>query len=138
MLRLIERIGIRRQQVFATQADTVERLRNIAVLPELATAFMRREPGATPRDFARYLRAVADSGLECEEVPAPEREQAVQVLDIDAARGREFDHVFVVGLTAARWPSRERPAAPACRPSWSSTARGRRPRGRAGRLVAWP
>ena len=36
VLRLIERIGLRRQQVFATQADTVERLRNIAKLPELA------------------------------------------------------------------------------------------------------
>ena len=63
VLRLIERVGVRRQQVFATQADTVERLRNIARLPELATAFMRREPHATPRDFARYLKAVADSGL---------------------------------------------------------------------------
>ena len=45
--RLIERIGLRRQQVFATHADTVERLRNIAKLPELATAYMRREPQAT-------------------------------------------------------------------------------------------
>ena len=49
VLRLIERIGIRRQQVFATQADTVERLRNIARLPELATAFMRREPAGHRR-----------------------------------------------------------------------------------------
>ncbi len=98
VLRLIERVGIRRQQVFATQADTVERLRNIAVLPDLATAFMRREPDATPRDFARYLRAVADSGLEWEEVAAPAREDAVQVMDLETARGREFDHVFVLGL----------------------------------------
>src|ERR687898_409361 len=35
VLRLIERIGLRRQQVFATHADTVERLRNIAKLLEL-------------------------------------------------------------------------------------------------------
>ena len=67
--RLIERIGLRRQQLFATQADTVERLRNIAKLPELATAYMRREPQATARDFARYLTAVAESGLREEEVP---------------------------------------------------------------------
>ena len=111
VLRLIERVGIRRQQVFATQADTVERLRNIAVMPELATAFMRREPGASPRDFARYLRAVADSGLEWEEVPAPEHEGAVQVLDIDAARGREFDHVYVAGLTAGALADRARAGA---------------------------
>ena len=68
VLRLIERIGLRRQQVFATHADTVERLRNIAKLPELATAYMRREPQATARDFTRYLTAVAESGLREEEV----------------------------------------------------------------------
>ncbi|MGI8844561.1 MAG: ATP-dependent helicase [Thermoleophilaceae bacterium] len=101
VLRLIERVGIRRQQVFATQADTVERLRNIAVLPELATAFMRREPDATPRDFARYLRAVADSGLEWEEVATPARQEAVQVMDLATARGREFDHVFVLSVPGA-------------------------------------
>ena len=97
VLRLIERVGIRRQQVFATHADTVERLRNIAVMPELATAFMRREPGATPRDFARYLRAVADSGLEWEEVPAPEREEAVQVLTSTPPSG--------ASSTTCSWPA---------------------------------
>ena len=64
---------MRRQQVFATQADTVERLRNIARLPELAAAYMRREPHATPRDFTRYLKAVADSGLPSEEARAAGR-----------------------------------------------------------------
>ena len=104
VLRLIERIGIRRQQVFATQADTVERLRNIAKLPELATAYMRREPHATPRDFARYLAAVADSGLREEEAAAPAGSPAVRVMTMHAAKGLEFDHVFVLGLSAARMP----------------------------------
>ena len=115
VLRLIERVGIRRQQVFATQADTVERLRNIAALPDLATSFMRREPNSTPRDFTRYLRAVADSGLEWDEVPAPPREKAVQVLDIEASRGREFDHAFVLGLSPEhldRGGSRREPDVP--------------------------
>jgi len=107
VLRLIERVGIRRQQVFATQADTVERLRNIARLPELATAYMRREPNATPRDFTRYLKAVADSGLPEAEATGPEGAPAVNVIGIDDAKGREFDHVFVLGLSAARMPGRD-------------------------------
>jgi DNA helicase-2/ATP-dependent DNA helicase PcrA len=106
VLRLIERVGIRRQQVFATQADTVERLRNIARLPELATAYMRREPHATPRDFTRYLKAVADSGLPEAEATGPEGAPAVAIIGIDDAKGREFDHVFVLGLSAARMPGR--------------------------------
>lgn len=101
VLRLVERVGVRRQQVFATQADTVERLRNIARLPELATAYMRREPHATPRDFTRYLRAVADSGLPEQEATGPDGTPAVQVMALEDAKGRELDHVFVLGLTAA-------------------------------------
>src|SRR5919108_4298335 len=109
VLRLIERIGLRRQQVFATHADTVERLRNIAKLPELATAYMQREPQATARDFARYLAAVAESGLREDEAVGEPSAPAVQVMTMHAAKGLEFDHVFVVGLSAARMPGPFRP-----------------------------
>jgi DNA helicase-2/ATP-dependent DNA helicase PcrA len=108
VLRLIERIGLRRQQVFATQADTVERLRNIAKLSELATAYMRREPHATARDFTRYLAAVAESGLREEEVVGMPAAPAVQIMTMHAAKGLEFDHVFVLGLSASRMPGRFR------------------------------
>jgi len=112
VLRLIERIGLRRHQVFATQADTVERLRNIAKLSELATGYMRREPQATARDFTRYLCAVAESGLREEEASASQGTPAVRVMTMHAAKGLEFDHVFVLGLSQARMPGRwRRPAA---------------------------
>ncbi|MBA2630723.1 MAG: ATP-dependent helicase [Thermoleophilaceae bacterium] len=104
VLRLIERIGLRRQQVFATHADTVERLRNIAKLPDLAAAFMRREPEATARDFTRYLAAVAESGLREEEVGEAAGAPAIQVMSIHAAKGLEFEHVFVLGLSASNMP----------------------------------
>src|SRR4029453_9568293 len=116
VLRLIERIGLRRQQVFATHADTVERLRNIAKLSELATAYMRREPHATARDFTRYLAAVAESGLREEEAGGTPTAPAVQVITIEAARGLEFDHVFVLGLSAGRMPGPYRPEADAIPP----------------------
>lgn len=110
MHRLIERIGLRRRQVFAAQADTVERLVNIAKLSDLADAFMRREPQGTPRDLARYLAAVAEAGLPEEEAVPDGLPQAVRVLDMRGARGAEFDHVFVLGLSAARMPGRARPS----------------------------
>ena len=111
VLRLIERIGLRRQQVFATQADTVERLRNIAKLSELAGSYMRREPQATARDFTRYLAAVAESGLREEEAVGVPAAPAVQVMTMHAAKGLEFDHVFVLGLSAGRMPGPFRPQA---------------------------
>jgi DNA helicase II / ATP-dependent DNA helicase PcrA len=111
VMRLIERIGLRRQQVFATHADTVERLRNIAKLPELASAYMRREPQATARDFARYLAAVAESGLREDEAVGQPSTAAVPVMTMQAASGLQFDHVFVLGLSAAAMPGPYRPRA---------------------------
>jgi DNA helicase-2/ATP-dependent DNA helicase PcrA len=103
--RLIERIGLRRQQLFAAHADTLERLMSIAKLGELATAYMRREPQATPRDFAHYIAAVAESGLP-EPEPEPTLPDAVRVTEIAAADAIECDHAFVLGLTAAAMPGR--------------------------------
>ncbi len=101
--RLIERIGLRRQQLFAAQADTLERLMSIAKLGELATSYMRREPNATPRDFARYIAAVAESGLP-EPEPEPVLPDAVRIVQADAAEEITCEHAFVLGLTAAAMP----------------------------------
>jgi DNA helicase-2/ATP-dependent DNA helicase PcrA len=106
--RLIERIGLRRQQVFAAQADTVERLVNIAKLSELATAYMRRQPDATPRDFVRYVAAMAEAGLREEEAAPEDLPPAVQVMSMRSAKGREFDYALVGGLNANRMPGARR------------------------------
>ncbi len=98
--RLIERIGLRRQQLFAAQADVVERLRALARFGELAAAFVARAPQATPREFARSIAAVADFGLREHEEPDLADPSHVQVLGLDASGGLEVDHVFVLGLRA--------------------------------------
>jgi DNA helicase II / ATP-dependent DNA helicase PcrA len=104
--RLIDRLGLRRQQLFAAQADVVERLVSLARLGELATGYTRRAPQATPREFARYLAAVADAGLRDEDEAAGREapKGAVAVLAMHAARGLEFRHVFVLGLQSSRMP----------------------------------
>src|SRR3954468_19991310 len=60
--RLSGGLGLRRQQLFAAQADVVERLVNLARFGELAAAHVRRAPQATPREFGRYVAAVAEAG----------------------------------------------------------------------------
>src|SRR5262249_29208916 len=60
--RLIERIGLRRQQLFAAHPETAERLVNLSRLGEIAASWTRREPRRSTRDFVRYLTAVADAG----------------------------------------------------------------------------
>jgi DNA helicase-2/ATP-dependent DNA helicase PcrA len=109
--RLIERLGLRRQQLFAAQADVVERLLALARLSEMASAYNRRVPQATPRDFARYVTAVAEAGLREEDdgADAPAG-GGVRVLPLHAAREAELRHVYVIGLQSSRMPG-ARPAA---------------------------
>ncbi|MEA2311630.1 MAG: ATP-dependent helicase UvrD/PcrA, partial [Solirubrobacteraceae bacterium] len=102
--RLVERLGLRRQLLFAASTEVVERLRNLAKFAELAAAYVRRSPQATAREFARSIAAVADAGLREEEASGADRPRGVQVMTMHAARGMEFDHVYVLGLMAARMP----------------------------------
>ncbi len=99
--RLIERLGLRRQQLFAAQADVVERLRALARFGELAAAHVARMPQATAREFARSIAAVAEYGLTEREEPELAACDEVQVLALDMAGGLEADQVFVLGLRAA-------------------------------------
>jgi len=102
--RLIERLGLRRQQLFSGQADVVERLVNLARFGDLAVAYGRRSPQATPREFARYIAAVADAGLREEEAVAETKPRAVQVMAMRSAKGLEFDHVYLLGMQEGRMP----------------------------------
>ena len=106
--RLIERLGLRRQLLFAASVEVVERLVNLAKFAELAAAYVRRAPQATAREFARSIAAVADAGLREEEAVAGDRPLGVQVMAMHAAKGLEFDHVYVLGLMGARMPGPRR------------------------------
>ncbi len=99
--RLIERLGLRRQQLFAAQADVVERLRALARLSELARQYAQRSPQATPREFARSIAAVADFGLREPEEPSLSGSGAVQVVTLASCGALEAEHVYVVGLHGA-------------------------------------
>src|SRR3954451_21377006 len=108
--RLIERLGIRRQMLFAASTEVVERLRNLARFAELAAAYVRRAPQATAREFARSIAAVADAGLREEEAAGAESARGVRVMTMHDAKGLEFDHVYVLGVMSARMPGPRRQA----------------------------
>jgi DNA helicase-2/ATP-dependent DNA helicase PcrA len=96
--RLIERVGLRRQRLFAAQPEVAERLLGLSRLAELASAWARREPHGSTRDFVRHLSAVAEAGVEPAGIAEPPAPGAVQGLARDAAKGIDFEHAFVLGL----------------------------------------
>ncbi|HXS34067.1 MAG TPA: ATP-dependent DNA helicase [Solirubrobacterales bacterium] len=96
--RLIERIGLRRQRLFAAEPEVAERLLGLSRLAELAASWARREPHGSTRDFVRYLSAVAEAGVEPAGGEEPRSPGTVRGLDASSARGTEFDHVFILGV----------------------------------------
>jgi len=100
--RLIERLGLRRHQLFSARADVVERLVNLARLGELATLHARAVPSATPREFAAYVSAVAESQIGEADLVSAQPRRAVTVAAATDSGGREFDHVFVLAGAAGK------------------------------------
>jgi DNA helicase II / ATP-dependent DNA helicase PcrA len=96
--RLIDRLGLRRHQLFAAHADVVARLRALARFGELAAAYGRRAPQATPRQFARFIAAVAESGAREPDDPDLPAGQSVQVVALDACAALSVRHIYVIGL----------------------------------------
>jgi DNA helicase-2/ATP-dependent DNA helicase PcrA len=110
--RLIERVGLRRQRLFAAQPEVAERLLSLSRLAELATAWARREPHGSTRGFVAYLSAVAEAGLEPAGGEEPRSPGSVQGMAAGSVKGCGFDRVFVLGLEAEHdwdrigWPAR--------------------------------
>jgi DNA helicase II / ATP-dependent DNA helicase PcrA len=102
--RLIERIGLRRQRLFAAQPEAAQRLQSLSRLAELAAAWTRREPQASTRDFVRYVSAVADAGVELGGIEEPVAPGSVRVIALDDTKGLELDHVYLLGLDRAAMP----------------------------------
>jgi DNA helicase-2/ATP-dependent DNA helicase PcrA len=99
--RLIERLGVRRRNLFAAQAEVVEQLRALARFGEMAAAHSARAPQGSARDFARSVAAVADQtalAVAEPEEPVLAGADEVQIVALEAAGGMELEHVFVLGL----------------------------------------
>jgi DNA helicase II / ATP-dependent DNA helicase PcrA len=95
--RLIERVGLRRQRLFAAEPEVAERLLGLSRLAELATTWAQREPHGSTRDFVRYLSAVAEAGVEPAGGEEPVSPGTIRGLTPAAAKGMDFEHVFVLG-----------------------------------------
>jgi DNA helicase II / ATP-dependent DNA helicase PcrA len=99
--RLVERVGLRRQRLFAAEPEVAERLLGLSRLAELAATWSRREPHGSTRDFVRFISAVAEAGVEPAGGEDPASPGAVQGLTEATAKGGEFEHVFALGVDGA-------------------------------------
>jgi DNA helicase-2/ATP-dependent DNA helicase PcrA len=106
--RLIERIGFRRQGMFAARPETAERLLGLSRLAEAATEWCRREPGGSTREFVAFISALSDTGLDAGNGPHGPIRGKVRITGTDGLKGRRWRRVYLLGLDRAG--EDERPA----------------------------
>ncbi len=89
----------------------------VARLLEDIDAFAARDPLATLADYLQRAERVANAEADLLQI-APHARDAVSVIDVEHAKGRHFDAVFVVDLRAGAWPRYYVPDAFLFSPAW--------------------
>jgi len=75
----------------------------IARLLDGIDTFYARDPSASLEDYLRYAENVADADADLLALDVRDSD-ALHVIDIEAAKGREFDHVFIIDARAGAFP----------------------------------
>jgi DNA helicase-2/ATP-dependent DNA helicase PcrA len=101
---LIEKSGLR--QHYLGEKEGRERLENLDELINAAASFLRDEDGtlANPAEVDPLASFLAHASLEAGEHQAGEGQDAVQLMTVHAAKGLEFDAVFITGLEQGLFP----------------------------------
>jgi DNA helicase-2/ATP-dependent DNA helicase PcrA len=101
---LIERSGLRAH--YLGEKEGRERLENLDELINAATNFLQEETDtlANPAEADPLASFLAHASLEAGEHQAGEGQEAVQLMTVHAAKGLEFDVVFITGLEQGLFP----------------------------------
>ncbi len=101
---LIDKSGLR--QHYLAEKEGRERLENLDELINAATNFLQEEADtfSNPAESNPLASFLAHASLEAGEHQAGEGQEAVQLMTVHAAKGLEFDVVFITGLEQGLFP----------------------------------
>jgi DNA helicase-2/ATP-dependent DNA helicase PcrA len=101
---LIDKSGLR--QYYLAEKEGRERLENLDELINAATNFLQEEADtfSNPAESNPLASFLAHASLEAGEHQAGEGQEAVQLMTVHAAKGLEFDVVFITGLEQGLFP----------------------------------
>lgn len=105
---VLDTTGLRNRAIAAGGAEGASRLGALAALERVVGDLAAAKPTMTTADLANTLWRLAELGYRGD-AGAPIERRGVQVMTVHQAKGLEFDAVFVVGMTHAGWPGRNRP-----------------------------
>jgi len=98
---IVEKSGMK-EEYSKGSADEKDRLENIKELVTFATKYDELEPEQALEKFIEETSLLSDQDMLGQK---REREDAVKLMTIHAAKGLEFDYVFIAGLEQGLFPS---------------------------------
>lgn len=101
---ILDRSGLRLH--YLGEKEGAERLENLDELVNAATSFLQEEDDtlANPDEADPMASFLAHASLESGEHQSGEGQEAVQLMTVHAAKGLEFDAVFITGLEHGLFP----------------------------------
>jgi superfamily I DNA/RNA helicase len=99
---LIEKSGLR--QHYLNEKEGRERLENLDELINAATNFLQEASDTQDEEANPLASFLAHASLEAGEHQAGDGQEAVQLMTVHAAKGLEFDAVFITGLEQGLFP----------------------------------
>jgi DNA helicase-2/ATP-dependent DNA helicase PcrA len=99
---LIDKSGLRAH--YLAEKEGAERLENLDELINAATNFLQEEGENAGTESDALASFLAHASLEAGEHQAGEGQDAVQLMTVHAAKGLEFDVVFITGLEQGLFP----------------------------------
>lgn len=99
---IINQTGIL-QYFVKTETNRIENIFAIKRIVDEAEAFMKLHEDASLADFIAHLDMAFDSGIPINIDRDEYTQNAVQLVTLHGAKGREFEYVFMPNLTAKKW-----------------------------------
>jgi len=110
MWRILVASGLYRRHFKAGFLEDQVALANLTLLLETARKFAGRHQDNSLRRFVQYMGVMQEAEAVTAREPEMEVADAVQVMTVHAAKGKEFPVVFIPFLQSARFPLNYRPS----------------------------
>jgi ATP-dependent exoDNAse (exonuclease V) beta subunit len=91
----------------ARPAEQLQVVANLRRFRNILTEFSKENPHGTVLDALKYIRELEESSVESV-APIGEELDAIRICTVHAAKGREWQHVIVVGCDSEGFPARWR------------------------------
>ena len=104
MWRILEVSGLYRRHFKAGFLENMVAVANLSLLLETARDFAGRHRDRSLARFVQYMEIMQEASTVETRVPEMDSADAVQVMTVHAAKGKEFPVVFIPFLQSARFP----------------------------------